>query len=651
MEYLLTNEKSGTAIFQLGASNDGTLGFITLENRTIIIGAEVAIAIDSYGALDKSFGNQGKIILNQADSSLFQHSILVNDDESFISYSLRRTENNYELIKVKFNSDGLKDTDFGVNGATNTLLGAFDNTPTVINLKDGSTLVTGNETGPYGQPIYSKLSKLTASGSLDLSFGIDGVLNLPYDFSAARGITALTDTNGRLLITGYTPIGNSGASSPGAFTMLRFNTDGSLDQSFGTEGTLKLDTESIVITKSETLENGDIILAGLSSLTQSPYQELIALRFNENGVIDTSFGNEGIFTLATQNYLNPQSTVTQEDGKILISGATSSSDFGVVRITEDGVLDTGFNSTGSITIPIGDSFDYLTSVSIQDDGKILLGGASYGETGNKPSYDSSIAQYSDISVARLNYDGTLDTSFGQPIDFTNETLLTSNRLFIMQLYKDSLYRLPELEGLDFWQYQLDAGLIDRPQVVSYFLDAPEFQSIAGGAIRLYLAVLDRIPDRTELTGLHDMMTYGVSTVENLANGMVTTHYNNLSDNEFINTIYQETLNRPALQEEYSSWIQSLSQGTTRGELLYQLTDSAEYRAQTDADVTLALMYIGLLYRIPEQEGYIFWQQALQNGAKETEVIDSFLSSPEYIGRFSSEITMTGIPTEQTQILS
>lgn len=627
MEYNLNSEKSGKAIFQIGGANDGAQKIITLENRTLIIGSQVIIAINASGALDESFGNQGKVVITQSENQFIRSSAIINDDGSFTTSELIKSGNYYYIVKMKFNSNGSKDTNFGVNGELNISLGDHPNaTPIMLNLKDDIYLIED----PY---TYPTLSKMDSYGNLDPHFGTNGILSLADKFNTATGLTISTQNNGSLLISGYTPI------SSHYLTLLSLNADGSINSSFGNEGIVKLENENIFITTSKVQENGDIILAGI---TRNQDQKVVVLKLKENGIIDSSFGDNGVFTLNTQNYFTPQTITTQEDGKLLIGGNTSTQDWELTRITADGVLDTGFNTTGTTIIPVGNSWDFLSSIEVQDDGKILLGGSSYGSTG-------STASYSNISLARLNSDGGIDTSFGQNTESLTSNLITSNRLFVIQLYMDSLYRLPEIEGLDFWQFQLDAGLISRADTVSYFLDSPEFQGVMGGSTRLYLAALNRSITANDIVNLQDTMLSGIDKVKKLANDLANSTYSQLSDIDFINKVYLTTLDRSALQEETNLWIQNFSQGMSRGDLLYQLTDSADYRAKTDADVTLALMYIGLLHRISEQEGYTFWQQALQQGAKESDVIDSFLSSPEYIGRFTSEITMTGILADQTLV--
>ena len=133
------------------------------------------------------------------------------------------------------------------------------------------------------------------------------------------------------------------------------------------------------------------------------------IRWNTNGSIDTTFGVNGSVSYNStsppfhnQNYY-PRQMVIQADNKIIIMGLQQGNlypnAYWVVRLLADGALDTSFNGTGYLDLLFGTIQDQGTCIAIQPDGKILVGGTS-GDT----------AQY--FTVARLNNNGTLDTSFG-----------------------------------------------------------------------------------------------------------------------------------------------------------------------------------------------------------------------------------------------
>jgi uncharacterized delta-60 repeat protein len=127
---------------------------------------------------------------------------------------------------------------------------------------------------------------------------------------------------------------------------------------------------------------------------------------SSGGMLDPTFGSGGIVNLPTTTDLSARSVAVQPDGKVLIAGDSTmrnGSNVGSVqRLNPNGTLDTTFNGTGSVTI--GGS-NHSEAVALQPDGKILIGGSALVKQGKTSGAESM--------VARLNPDGTLDTTFGK----------------------------------------------------------------------------------------------------------------------------------------------------------------------------------------------------------------------------------------------
>ncbi len=122
------------------------------------------------------------------------------------------------------------------------------------------------------------------------------------------------------------------------------------------------------------------------------------------GLLDPTFASGGIVNLPTTTDNGASAVVVQSDGKVVVAGYvtrnTGYSSISVQRLNRDGSLDTTFNRTGSVTIQTGND-DIPRAVALQPDGKILVGGGWSGNHGSGGGL-----------VARLNANGTLDTTFG-----------------------------------------------------------------------------------------------------------------------------------------------------------------------------------------------------------------------------------------------
>ncbi|GAB5404685.1 MAG: hypothetical protein Aurels2KO_29160 [Aureliella sp.] len=228
------------------------------------------------------------------------------------------------------------------------------------------------------------------------SFGIgDGIVVTPVgDTSEGNGIAVQLD--GKIVVVGET------TDSGDDVVLLRYNADGTLDTSFG-------GGDGIVITDIDSADqegvdvriqpDGKIVVA--SNRQSSGVFELV--RYEASGSLDTSFGTGGIVTTQFTGGTDDQAEALhiQDDGKILVGGtheSASGTEYAVARYNSNGSLDTSFSGDGMQTINTGNS-DIVYGMTVQPDGKILLAGQSTGDS-------------LDFTIARINADGSVDTSFG-----------------------------------------------------------------------------------------------------------------------------------------------------------------------------------------------------------------------------------------------
>ena len=184
--------------------------------------------------------------------------------------------------------------------------------------------------------------------------------------------------------------------------LIRYNQDGTLDTSFGTGGiviySLGINADSLQAIAIQ--PDGKIVVAGVANDGFS--NNMVVLRYNANGTLDTSFGTAGVATITfSGGDEQALALLIQADGKIVVAGsaAMSTEDFAVARLNANGTLDTTFNGSGKVTTAIGTGADQIKDIVIQEDGKIVAVGFSHNGTDL------------DIAVVRYNANGSLDTSF------------------------------------------------------------------------------------------------------------------------------------------------------------------------------------------------------------------------------------------------
>ena len=379
------------------------------------------------------------------------------------SYLLTGATLNTPLPSHIFNEKKYLDLLFAHNSATTTFIPCSISNTTKMPMalqSDGCIIVAT----PSAKPGRFTLIRYLATGQIDKSFGQKSDLptqvaciNFPLaNKNAADTITALTIQNDGKIVM----VGQSQSDATCSLVLARFTTNGTLDTTFGKVGTPQAGTQSIDfsigganIDKATCIAiqgDGKIIVGGISTTGTSATRFFLA-RFNSNGTLDTNFGRVKTpqagtqclnFSLAGGKNDTATAVAVQQDGKIILSGhsATQSSffhagetRFSLARFTKDGTLDTTFGriktpqaGTQCLTFCImpGATNDTSTTLTIQQDGKIIMGGSS-GNPGSLVRFATA-----HFALARFNQDGTLDTTFGktetaqagtQFIDFTSQT--------------------------------------------------------------------------------------------------------------------------------------------------------------------------------------------------------------------------------------
>jgi uncharacterized delta-60 repeat protein len=198
------------------------------------------------------------------------------------------------------------------------------------------------------------------------------------------------------------------------FALVRYNANGTLDTTFATGGILLLDAAAQYgqVSDMRVLANGKILLAGSIQTNSTTYSDFGLVQLNADGTYDTSFGVNGKFTIDLGAGMGEtvNGMAIQPDGKIVVVGNNGGGNqfmgWRAIRVNAGGTLDTGFGTNGIATFPDAIGF-YETAydVSIQPDGKIVVAGQAGRTTSNSPLVYDAV-------VARLNANGSVDTTFG-----------------------------------------------------------------------------------------------------------------------------------------------------------------------------------------------------------------------------------------------
>ncbi len=285
------------------------------------------------------------------------------------------------------------DTTFGGDGKVTTRFNAWAAARDVAVQADGKIVAVGQADG--GRRARFAIARYDTDGTLDTTFGGDGKVTTRFKGGAIAYDVAV-QSDGRIVA-----VGDSG----GTFAIARYDTDGTLDTTFGGDGKVKTAFEDgdAGARAAAIQADGRVVVGGeWISLSCCPPVTTFALaRYEPDGTLDTTFGTGGRVTTAFgDGGASAAGVALQADGKIVAVG-NGEGGFALARYMADGTLDATFSDDGQVTTRLTEGVDQGHAVAIQADGKIVAAGTA-----------SFCCEYTgSFGLVRYNGDGTLDTTF------------------------------------------------------------------------------------------------------------------------------------------------------------------------------------------------------------------------------------------------
>ena len=315
------------------------------------------------------------------------NEVLLQSDNKIIA--IGSAGNQFAL--ARYNTNGTLDTTFGTGGKVTTSFGRSEDGAYSGVIDGDGKIVVGGEKGALDRDFA--LARYNTDGTLDTSFGENGKVTTKVRRGSVRESVRklLLLSDGKLLAGGFSN------NDP---VIIRYNADGSVDNSFGSDGRIILTAFSNTESVSGLIELSDkkIIVGALAR------GNIALLRLNANGTLDTTFGDQGIVWWG--GVVSQRLWALHElEGEKFVAVGNDGQDMLAVQFANDGTLDTTFGESGAIRIDAG-AADTAFGVDVQKDGKIVVAGHTH-----RPN-DSNVFLTGRLALARINTDGTLDDTFG-----------------------------------------------------------------------------------------------------------------------------------------------------------------------------------------------------------------------------------------------
>ncbi|GAB1404686.1 hypothetical protein MASR1M74_18650 [Lentimicrobium sp.] len=364
--------------------------------------ASLGVQAQNAGSFDPTFGDNGVVLTPIGNDFSMSYDMALQADGKILLGGEARI-GTYKFALTRYNVDGSLDMDFGYQGIVNTSLGESDFGSAVVVQDDGRIILAGRSFN--GSSYQARVLRYTSIGEMDPTFGANGVAALNMMNNVEQ---AVIQEDGKIVVGGY---------SDDNFALARLNSNGTLDTSFGDGGYVITVMEDdggqacqSYVKGIDIQTDGKIVAAGFM-YSYYTYYDVVVARYTADGQLDAGFALNGTLKANLGGLADFATSVKiQDDGKIVVGGhkefaiitGVPEYDAAILRLDSDGNYDDTFGTDGVAFYRLTEQATYVDDIVIQDDGKIVF-------TGQIVDY---LASAYDIYACRINSDGTLDTAFG-----------------------------------------------------------------------------------------------------------------------------------------------------------------------------------------------------------------------------------------------
>lgn len=402
----------------------------------------VIVRLTPDGQQDSSFGENGIHYFEQDINSenLSVVSMDIADDGSI--YIAGSANNIYEKthlggVIIKMTPNGSIDSSFATNGWLYPEVTTCQHTTiSEIHIFPDYKILIGGTTC-YGidcDTLQFFVARFKANGIIDKSFGTNGLSYTNFGVLECEATRMLIGADGDILLGGYTE---------DFIALSRYNSNGTADTSFGSNGKMLTDLGASTLTAIGTLSDGTIIVAGNNNIAA----------YTESGILYPYFGTDGIVSYVFDDYTQFTDIFVQEDDKFILSGYTGDNEFpdvmdmSLTRFSKSGEVDTSFTSEGTFQVDNSNYFSYNRKMHVLLNGDIILSG---------------FEEYNGIRnfLAAIRLNTNLAPNFNTPFHVEHTNVWTTENILYINNTNDytTRYLIVNEIGQPITEFMADSGL-------------------------------------------------------------------------------------------------------------------------------------------------------------------------------------------------
>lgn len=375
---------------------------------TLLFCASFISSYGQSGTFDPDFDGDGKVISNFSTLDDVNNKIVQLPNGKILVGGYQYIGGDNDFVLACYNPDGSLDNTFNGSGTSSGDINLSTDEMSSFAVQADGKIVCVGHTGSISMSTYDiAIMRFNATGGIDATFGTNGHIVIDVNGGTDEAYDVAIQPDGKIVVVGYGDMGFSNNSYESV--VYRFNTDGTPDNTFSFDGKVITTVSSDVDLFRKVLLQPDGKIIGIGFAFTTDLNGTL-VRYNADGTLDNTFGTSGkvITDYSNSNTDRLYGGSLQPDGKIITCGHAyigSDYDFLVARYNADGTLDNAFGNGGFRTIDIGLTDDECFASTIQSDGKILLVGSHL-----------NTAEYEAVCY-RMNPDGTPDGNFNASTPF------------------------------------------------------------------------------------------------------------------------------------------------------------------------------------------------------------------------------------------
>ena len=565
----------------------------SLEERTLL----------TAGSLDLSFG-AGGMSISQGIGEAFDGTLQA-DGKILAVGGL-----NGDFVVARYNPGGSPDTTFGTNGVVTTDLGSTQDQAEGVAVQADGKIVVAGFTESANNGLDFAILRYNTNGTLDTTFGTGGIVTTDFDHLDDQAADVALQADGKIVVFGTVTV----AANTTEFGVTRYNTNGTLDNTFGTGGLVTTNVGPFATAERMVIQpDGKIVVVGGNGFH--------LVRYDPNGSLDTSFGTGGIVFAADGAIA--EDVVLRPNGDFVVGGTvtngSSNTDFQAAQFLPNGALDLSWGSGGLATTSFNGADATAFALSLQNYGSVILAGSF--SSNNTLADTWALVRYTNAGALDFSFglDGKVITNMGSDIEEIHSLLLPTDGQLVAVGLNDSSFALARY-------------LVPPPTPIDTSANALYVD-------QLFLQLLGRQADASARSYFTSLLDQGNSNrfltpaqQQQVARNQVVQLIENSVEfrSEEVQNLYQSILGRPADMQGLNAWIAFLGNGGTEAQVEAEIMGSIEFvnNHGGTAEGFVQGVYDDLLGRDPDPAGGAAWVSLLNAGASTESVVTGVLRSAE-----------------------